>query len=79
MLPIYINIHNLRVIQAAYPNEEGLFADDLVELVKTCRRLVKRVDSRSDYVLRYTDDQCMSTIAVPSLIHILSDQVRYGK
>lgn len=76
-LPIWINPFDLKRIRAVYPNEEGLFSDDLVTLVQTCRRLIKRVDSRSDYVLRYTDDQGISLEAVPALLHILSEQAYY--
>lgn len=75
-LPIWINPFNLKKIQSAYPEETGLFSQDLGTLVKTCRRLVKRVDSRSDYVWRYTDDQAMSVGAVPSLLEILAEQVK---
>ena len=76
MLPIWIDPFELNRIRAAYPDERGLFSNDLAELVKTCRRLVKPIDTRSKYVLRHTDDMASWHGAIPALLRILGEQVR---
>ena len=75
-LPIWINHFNLKCIQARWPHEVALFTGDLVDVVRTCRRLLERRDSRSWYVWRHTDDLASWHGAIPSLLEVLSEQAR---
>ena len=75
-LPAWINHFNLKRIQARWPHEAALFTGDLADVVRTCRRLLERRDSRSWYVWRYTDDRASHHGAIPSLLEVLSEQTR---